>query len=133
MAAESARFVLGLDAGNTVIKAVLFDLEGRKVSACAIHGQSATPEPGAIARRVMVFRPPRRSWCSDLLAEAGSALRDSLVGQCSAFGPTPGGLLIAIGAATAALARMRAEKRSPFYRIGTAPGVEFATEGAPDG
>src|SRR5262245_25845511 len=32
----------------------------------------------------MVFRPPglaRWSWCSDLLAEAGSALRDSLVGH----------------------------------------------------
>jgi L-xylulokinase len=50
MAAESARFVLGLDAGNTVIKAVLFDLEGRKVSACAIYGQSATPEPGHVER-----------------------------------------------------------------------------------
>jgi pSer/pThr/pTyr-binding forkhead associated (FHA) protein len=42
-----------------------------------------------------------------------------------------GGFLLAIGAATAGLARMRQEKRSPFYRIGTAPGVEFSTEGAP--
>jgi len=42
-----------------------------------------------------------------------------------------GGFLIAIGSATAALARMRAERRSPYYRIGTAPGVEFATESAP--
>ena len=50
MAAESARFLLGLDAGNTVIKAVLFDLEGRQVSACAIDGQSATPEPGHVER-----------------------------------------------------------------------------------
>src|SRR5687767_8636837 len=50
MAAESARFVLGLDAGNTVIKAVLFDLEGRQVSACAIDGRSATPEPGHVER-----------------------------------------------------------------------------------
>lgn len=50
MAAESERFVLGLDAGNTVIKAVLFDLEGRKVSACALYGQSATPQPGHIER-----------------------------------------------------------------------------------
>jgi L-xylulokinase len=50
MTAESARFVLGLDAGNTVIKAVLFDLEGRQVSACAIDGQSVTPEPGHVER-----------------------------------------------------------------------------------
>jgi L-xylulokinase len=50
VAAESARFVLGLDAGNTIIKAVLFDLEGRQVSACAIDGHSATPEPGHVER-----------------------------------------------------------------------------------
>ncbi len=42
-----------------------------------------------------------------------------------------GGLLLAIGSATAALSRMRREKRSPYYRIGTAPGVEFSTEAAP--
>jgi pSer/pThr/pTyr-binding forkhead associated (FHA) protein len=42
-----------------------------------------------------------------------------------------GGFLLAIGAGTAATARMRAEKRSPFYRIGTAPGVEFSTESSP--
>lgn len=41
------------------------------------------------------------------------------------------GLLLSIVSMTAGLARMRAEKRSPFYRIGTAPGVEFPTEGAP--
>jgi L-xylulokinase len=50
MATESARFVLGLDAGNTVLKAVLFDLAGRQVSACAVDGQSATPEPGHVER-----------------------------------------------------------------------------------
>ncbi|MBA3394456.1 MAG: AgmX/PglI C-terminal domain-containing protein, partial [Deltaproteobacteria bacterium] len=42
-----------------------------------------------------------------------------------------GGLLIAIGGATAGLARMRREQQSPVVRIGTAPGVEFPTEGAP--
>ena len=50
MAAESARFLLGIDAGNTVIKAVLFDLEGRQVGAYAIDGQSTTPEPGHVER-----------------------------------------------------------------------------------
>ncbi|WP_401491891.1 FGGY-family carbohydrate kinase [Streptomyces sp. NPDC091377] len=48
--ADSARFLLGLDAGNTVIKAVVFDLEGRQVSACAIDAQSARPEPGHVER-----------------------------------------------------------------------------------
>nr|MBA3460773.1 FHA domain-containing protein [Deltaproteobacteria bacterium] len=42
-----------------------------------------------------------------------------------------GGFFLGIGAATYALIRLRSEKKSPFFRIGTAPGVEFATEGAP--
>lgn len=42
-----------------------------------------------------------------------------------------GGLILSIGSATAALSRMRREKRSPYYRIGTAPGCEFSTESAP--
>ena len=42
-----------------------------------------------------------------------------------------GGLLAALVTTTAALARMRKEKESPYVRIGTAPGVEFPVEGAP--
>jgi len=42
-----------------------------------------------------------------------------------------GGFFLGIMGATYGLARYRSEKKSPFYRIGTAPGVEFATEGAP--
>ena len=50
MTAEPARFLLGLDVGNTIIKDVLFDLEGRQVSACAIDGHSARPEHGHVER-----------------------------------------------------------------------------------
>ena len=42
-----------------------------------------------------------------------------------------GGLLFGIVAAGAGLSRLRAERRTPYYRIGTAPGVELALEGAP--
>jgi hypothetical protein len=42
-----------------------------------------------------------------------------------------GGCVTAVIAAVAGVARWRAEKRSPFYRIGTAPGVELALDGAP--
>ncbi len=42
-----------------------------------------------------------------------------------------GGLGFAIFAFTYMLARYRQEKQSPHYRIGTAAGVEFATEGTP--
>ena len=44
-----------------------------------------------------------------------------------------GGLGLAIVGFAFSIARVRTEKRgTPGYRIGTAPGVEFATEGAPE-
>lgn len=48
--ADNKTYLLGLDAGNTVIKAVLFDLEGRQVAMSALDGQSFSPEPGHVER-----------------------------------------------------------------------------------
>ena len=48
--AEIETYLLGLDAGNTVIKAVLFDLKGRQIAAHAIDGASSTPQPGYVER-----------------------------------------------------------------------------------
>ncbi|MCX2721403.1 FGGY-family carbohydrate kinase [Roseibium salinum] len=48
--ADGMTYLLGLDAGNTVIKAVLFDLEGRQVAMHALDGQSSTPRPGCVER-----------------------------------------------------------------------------------
>jgi hypothetical protein len=42
-----------------------------------------------------------------------------------------GGLALGLAGLTLALVRARAERRSPCYRIGTAPGVEQPLEGAP--
>jgi hypothetical protein len=42
-----------------------------------------------------------------------------------------GGLALGLVGVTLALWRMRGERTSPYYRIGTAPGVELATEHAP--
>lgn len=42
-----------------------------------------------------------------------------------------GGLALGVSSLIAGLARMRAEKRTPYYRIGTAPGVELALDSAP--
>ena len=47
---EAPRHLLGLDAGNTVIKAVLFDLRGRQVASRALQGQSSSPKPGHVER-----------------------------------------------------------------------------------
>ncbi|MEP3332910.1 FGGY-family carbohydrate kinase [Sedimentitalea sp.] len=48
--AEPAKYLLGLDAGNTVIKAVLFDLSGRQIALCALDGQSSAPASGYVER-----------------------------------------------------------------------------------
>ncbi len=42
-----------------------------------------------------------------------------------------GGLALGLGLAATALVRARSERRSPFYRIGTAPGVEQPVEQSP--
>ncbi|WP_371311865.1 FGGY-family carbohydrate kinase [Pseudovibrio flavus] len=46
----SEAYFLGLDAGNTVIKAVLFDEVGQQIAICALDGQSSTPKPGHVER-----------------------------------------------------------------------------------
>jgi len=48
--ADKTTYLLGLDAGNTVIKAVLFDGQGRQVAMAALDGQSVSPEPGHVER-----------------------------------------------------------------------------------
>ena len=48
--AEQQKYLLGLDAGNTVIKAVLFDLTGRQIAKHVLDGQSSTPQPGHVER-----------------------------------------------------------------------------------
>jgi pSer/pThr/pTyr-binding forkhead associated (FHA) protein len=42
-----------------------------------------------------------------------------------------GGLMLSLISLTIGVARIRKERQSPLFRIGTAPDVEFATEGAP--
>ncbi|MGO4334687.1 FGGY-family carbohydrate kinase [Labrys sp. KB_33_2] len=46
------RHLLGIDAGNTVVKAALFDLEGRVLARAALDGQSRQPHPGHVERDI---------------------------------------------------------------------------------
>lgn len=48
--AEAPVYLLGIDAGNTVIKAVLFDVEGRQVALRERKGESSFPGPGHVER-----------------------------------------------------------------------------------
>jgi L-xylulokinase len=48
-------YLLGLDAGNTVIKAVIFDLDGRELAHAAREGHSRMPKPGHVERDLGEF------------------------------------------------------------------------------
>lgn len=45
-----ADYLLGLDAGNTVIKAVIFDRDGNEIAAASAEGHSRMPCPGHVER-----------------------------------------------------------------------------------
>lgn len=45
-----ADYILGLDAGNTVIKAIIFDSDGNELAVAAEDGHSTMPQPGHVER-----------------------------------------------------------------------------------
>ena len=61
------KYLLGLDAGNTVIKAVIFDLEGREIAHAGEEGHSRMPCPGHVERDL-----------GELWANAGRVIRTCL-------------------------------------------------------
>ncbi len=81
--AESGDLLLGLDAGNTVIKAVLFDATGRQIAASERHGASQRPAPGHVERDM-----------AELWGNAAAVIRD-----CLAAADVPQGAVAAIGCA----------------------------------
>lgn len=84
--ADSARYLLGLDAGNTVIKAVLFDLDGRQVSAFAIDGRSSTPAPGHVERDLDELWRNAGEAIGGCIAEAGVDPRQIAAIGCAGHG-----------------------------------------------
>ncbi|MBX3582203.1 MAG: carbohydrate kinase [Rhizobiaceae bacterium] len=69
--AEEGPYLLGLDAGNTVIKAVLFDLRGNQLAAHGIDGATHKPAPGMVERSVQELRDNARTAISGCIARAG--------------------------------------------------------------
>ncbi|WAJ27921.1 FGGY-family carbohydrate kinase [Antarcticirhabdus aurantiaca] len=69
--ADRESFILGLDAGNTVIKAVLFDLSGRQIAMRAIDGQSHSPKPGHVERDLNELWRNARDAIRGCIDEAG--------------------------------------------------------------
>lgn len=73
--AERGPYLIGLDAGNTVIKAVLFDVRGRQVAMHAIDGRSLLPQPSYVERDL-----------DELWANAREAIRGVI--RDAAIGPS---------------------------------------------
>ena len=68
------RLLLGLDAGNTVIKAVLFDSAGNQLATAKRDGKSSTPAPGYVERDL-----------AELWANAATVIRQCL--ETAGVGP----------------------------------------------
>jgi len=76
------------------------------------------------------YNKGRYDYETQVLKKPGFAVRPRMLSPAY-DGMMFGGLAIGLAALTYGLARMRSEKKNPSYRIGTAPGVDIATEGAP--
>src|SRR5690606_10958434 len=74
--ARSGPWLLGLDAGNTVIKAVLFDTSGRQLVAYGIDGATHKPGPGMVERSVPELWTNARTAIATCIASAGINPRD---------------------------------------------------------
>lgn len=70
---DAGPYLLGLDAGNTIIKAVLFDTNGRQIAAHGVHGATSTPAPGMVERSVQELWQNARTAISGCIAAAGIA------------------------------------------------------------
>lgn len=74
--ADNRTCLLGLDAGNTVIKAVLFDLDGRQIASHGIDGATHKPAAGRIERSVTELWVNARAAIAGCLEAAGADARD---------------------------------------------------------
>ena len=84
--ADTGRLLLGLDAGNTVIKAVLFDPAGRQLAASRRHSASITPAPGHVERDMAELWASAAAVIRDCLAEAGATAASIAAIGCAGHG-----------------------------------------------
>lgn len=83
---DGKQYLLGIDVGNTVIKAVLFGLDGERVSSYAIDGQSTTPEPGHVERDLDELWRNAKEALQHCIAEAGIDPRQIIAAGCAGHG-----------------------------------------------
>jgi L-xylulokinase len=78
--------LLGLDAGNTVIKAVLFDSTGRQLALAKRDGASATPAPGYVERDLNELWANATLVIRECLETAGATAADIAAVGCAGHG-----------------------------------------------
>ncbi|MGJ7038504.1 L-xylulokinase [Shinella sp. BE166] len=79
-------YLLGLDAGNTVIKAVIFDRTGREVAYAGEEGHSRMPHPGHVERDLGELWANARRVIRTCLDKAGIAAEDIAAIGCAGHG-----------------------------------------------
>ncbi len=79
-------YLLGLDAGNTMLKAVLFDLDGNEVAVCSKDGTSAYPQVGYVERDMNELWSQAQAAISGCIAKTEIDTSDILAVGCSGHG-----------------------------------------------
>ncbi len=80
------RYLLGIDAGNTVIKAVIFDLAGREMAHAGEEGHSRMPCPGHVERDLGELWANAKRVIRTCLDRAGIAASDIAAIGCAGHG-----------------------------------------------
>ena len=81
-----AHYLLGLDAGNTMVKAVLFDLKGNQVAISTKDGDSLHPHAGHVERNLDDLWRSAARVIHDCINRAGIDASDILAIGCSGHG-----------------------------------------------
>lgn len=79
-------YLLGLDAGNTVIKAVIFDRTGRELAYAGEEGHSRMPSPGHVERDLGELWSNARRVIRTCLDKAGISASDIAAIGCAGHG-----------------------------------------------
>ncbi|CAN7537958.1 FGGY-family carbohydrate kinase [Mesorhizobium sp. LjNodule214] len=79
-------YILGLDAGNTVIKAIIFDMTGRELALAALDGHSSMPKPGHVERDLGELWRNAVTVIGRCIAEAGINAGDIVAIGCAGHG-----------------------------------------------
>ncbi|KRB62113.1 xylulose kinase [Rhizobium sp. Root708] len=80
------KYLLGLDAGNTVIKAVIFDLNGREVAYAGEEGHSRMPCPGHVERDLGELWANAKRVIRSCVDKAGVDAKDIAAIGCAGHG-----------------------------------------------